>query len=331
MSSTVAVTGASGYVGINLIPLLLDRGHEVVAIDRVRSPHLPDQVRYVEADVLDQAALTEAFGGAQVVYHLAAVITLAHESELAWRVNTQGVRSSTRAALAAGVRRFVLCSSVHSYDDRRDRLDESSPRATDPALGVYDRSKWAAEQILLEAVADGLHGVAVNPTGVFGPRDYGLTRLNGVVRDAAKGAMPVVTAGGYDLVDVRDGAQGLLLAAERGRTGENYLLPGHRWPVAELCRQAAALTGRRGPRVVLPLAPLRRMAPLLDAVLRRFGNDVLSPHAIAALAAFPVVDGAKAARDLGYHPRPAKETLADLIAFLRETGKDSGRQLSVRH
>ncbi|XVX19413.1 NAD-dependent epimerase/dehydratase family protein [Actinomycetota bacterium] len=331
MTSTVAVTGASGYLGINLVPLLLEQGHEVVAIDRVRSPHLPEQVRYVAADVLDQAALTAAFSGVDVVYHFAAIITLAHENDLAWRVNTHGVRSSTRAALASGVRRFVLCSSVHSYDDRRPRLDESLPRATDPALGIYDRSKWAAEQIVAEAVADGLDAVVVNPTGVFGPRDYGLTRLNAVVRDAAKGAMPVVTGGGYDLVDVRDVARGLTLAAEHGHTGENYLLPGHRWPVADLCRQAAALTGRRGPRVVLPLGPLGRMAPVLDAVLRRFGNDVMSPHAIAALAAFPVVDGAKAARDLGYHARPAEETLADLIDFLRESGQDSGRHLSVRH
>ena len=332
----MAVTGAGGYVGLNLLPLLLDRGDEVVAVD-VRPPAHASPCgasgaapRWVAADVLDGAAMERALAGVEVVYHLAAVITLARAHETAWRVNTQGLATTARAALRCGVRRFVHCGSVHAFDERVPVLDETSTRSVDPRLPIYDRSKWEGERLLAEVVADGLDAVMANPTGIYGPRDYGLTRLNGVVRDAARGRMPVVIEGGFDLVDVRDVAAGLILAGERGRTGENYLLPGTLLPILELCRRAAAATGARPARYAIPMRMARRLAPLGAPVARLFGSDVLSSAALAALAACPRVDGAKARAELGYTSRPAEETIADLVAFLHESGQLRARNLSRR-
>lgn len=232
---------------------------------------------------------------------------------------------------ATGPGRRGCAGSVHAFDQRHPRIDESSPRATDPALGEYDRSKWTAEQLLQDVVHNGLDAVICNPTGIYGPRDCAdLSRLNRIVRDAAAGRLLVVVEGGFDLVDVRDVARGLVLAAEHGRRGENYLLPGHRWRILDLCRQAAALAGRRGPRWSLPMGVARRLAPVLDAPLRWAGIDAMSPHAMMALDAFPEVDGSKAARELGYRPRPPEETLQDLVRFLVEQGWLDGRRRSRR-
>ena len=130
----IAVTGAAGFVGSNLIARLTGQGHHVTAIDRIRPAEPPSHgsVRWIGADILDAAAMVEALEGHDVVYHLVAMITLKQEDPLAWRVNTEGVSTVARAALAAGVGRFIHCSSVHSFDQHRcgEVLTETSPRAT---------------------------------------------------------------------------------------------------------------------------------------------------------------------------------------------------------
>ena len=145
----VAVTGAAGFVGTNLLHELVAQGNEVVAIDRVTSALAPETgIEWVQGDILDTKQMTKSFKDVEVVYHLVAMITLKQEDPLAWRVNTEGVGSVASAALQAGVRRFVHCSSVHSFDqhDCGDFLTEQSPRsAEDSTLPVYARSNYAGE------------------------------------------------------------------------------------------------------------------------------------------------------------------------------------------
>lgn len=326
----VAVTGASGYLGINLVLALVEAGYHVTAIDRVRSVSLPDGSSWVEADALDQRRMREAFEGIEIVYHLAAVITLASRNDLAWRVNTDGVEATARAALEAGVRRFVHCSSVHAFDERHPLIDESAPRATDLDLPIYDRSKWAGEERLRRVIDDGLDAVICNPTGIYGPRDVGPTRINAVLLAAARGRLPAAVAGGFDFVDVRDVASALPVAAQLGRRGENYLLGGHRKSVIELCRLAAAAGGHRPPLFAAPLWVMRGVAPLANPIAHLFGSDALSRGSLAALAAMPRVDYGKARRELGYAPRPAETTVADLVEFFAETGRARAPHLARR-
>ncbi len=317
----VAVTGASGFLGVNLVRRLLDDGHEILALSRCAPPHLPRQVTYLPADVLEEGTVRAAFaafadpGDLELVYHLAARITLAPRDELAWRTNTDGVGNVARAALDAGVRRFVHCSSIHAYDERRRHIDEASPRATDPTLPVYDRSKWRGEQILHEVIDAGLDAVITNPTGIYGPVDHGPSRLNRLVWDAARGRVRAVLTGGFDLVDVRDVVDALVLAAQRGRCGENYLLPGHHLSILELARDAAREAGQPGPAFAIPAEAVQVLTPVLDPVARRLGYDGLSRVAIAALLAAPRVDGTKARTELGVHTRPAAETIRDTVTF----------------
>ncbi|MEZ5209885.1 NAD-dependent epimerase/dehydratase family protein [Gordonia sp. (in: high G+C Gram-positive bacteria)] len=321
----VAVTGANGFVGTNLVDLLRLDGHEVVAIDRVVPSGFESAsgVRGVVADVLDPDAMRAALAGVDVVYHLVAVITLAHRNERAWQINTKGVRVVAQAALDAGVTRMVHCSSIHSFDQhtRCDHLDESSRRSDSPDLPVYDRSKYAGEQELRAVIDRGLDAVICNPTAVFGPVDsVPMSRVNGILRDAARGRLPAFVRGGFDFVDVRDVAGGLVAAAASGRTGENYLLGGHYHQLADIARDTARLCGRRGPIVALPLSGLAALMPVIEPISAAFGSDLLTRASLATVTASPRVDCSKAAAELGYRPRPTADTVRDLASHFVSAG-----------
>ncbi|RJO68370.1 NAD-dependent epimerase/dehydratase family protein [Nocardia panacis] len=318
----VAVTGAAGYLGTNLLPRLVARGHEVVAIDRLAPTGSDPSLTWVSGDVLDPASMRTALDGAEIVYHLVAVITLAEKNDLAWRVNTEGVRVVAEAALEVGARRMVHASSIHAFDQYccGGSIDESAARSTDPGLPVYDRSKWAGEVELRKVIERGLDAVLCNPTGVFGPLDYGkpLSRINRTLADAARGRVPAMIGGGFDLVDVRDVADGLILAGERGRTGENYLLGGAMIAMLDLCRIAAAQGGKRGPKFAISPKLVSGLIPVLEPIGKLFGTDIVSKAALGALVSAPLVDHGKAERELDYHPRDIEETVRDLVAFFAD-------------
>ncbi|WP_216914628.1 NAD-dependent epimerase/dehydratase family protein [Nocardia noduli] len=319
----VAVTGAAGYLGTNLLRLLIDRGDEVVAIDRVAPQRSTEpNVTWVSGDVLDPASMRAALSGAEVVYHLVAVITLADRNDLAWKVNTEGVRVVAEAALEVGARRMVHASSIHAFDQYTcgGRIDETSARSIAPALPVYDRSKWAGEVALRAVVDKGLDAVLCNPTGVFGPADLGtpLSRINRTLRDAAQGRIPAMIGGGFDLVDVRDVAAGLILAADNGRTGENYLLGGSMISMLDLCRLVARHGGKKGPKFTISPKLVGGLIPVLAPIGKLLRTDVISRAALGALVSAPMVDHAKAERELGYQPRLTDETVRDLVEFFAD-------------
>lgn len=319
----VAVTGAAGFLGANVVNALVADGHEVTAIDRVASGLVTgEDVSWVSADVLDAGQMRAALEGAEVVYHLVGVISLKQEDALAWRVNVDGVATVARAAHEVGVRRVVNCSSVNAYSyGPGDTVDESTPRSVPvPGLAVYNRSKYAGELELLKVVEDGLDGVICNPTGIYGPVDQParLSRVNQTLCDAARGRAPVSIRAAFDMVDVRDVARGLVLAGEKGRTGENYILAGHHVGLHEVTAMAARAAGRREPRLVLPAKAITGVAPFIDPIARLFGSDAMSPMALETLNASPAVDGSKARNELGFDPRPTAETVQDLVTFFAE-------------
>lgn len=322
----VAVTGAAGFLGINVLGALLAEGHDVLAIDR--APADPESIgagslEWAQADVLDEDAMAALLPGAEIVYHLVAVISLRQEDPVAMRVNSEGVGAVARAALRAGARRLVNCGSLASFDyERNGVVTESSPRAINPKLPVYHRSKYAGEIELLKVVEQGLDALTCNPTGIYGPLDHParLSRMNASLLDAARGKLPASVPGEFDMVDVRDVARGFLLAAEKGRTGHNYLLGGHRHDLFEAQRRIAELAGARPPRIKIPLKVIETVAPLINPVAQLFGSESFAPGAMENLTMSPIVDRSKAGAELGYEPRPLEETLADMVAFFDEHG-----------
>jgi dihydroflavonol-4-reductase len=326
-SGLTVVTGGSGYVGTNLVLALRAAGRPVRVVD-LRQPTVRDPaVTWIQADVRDRAAMRQAFAGADIGYHLAAIISLV--GGLGGRVasvNVDGVRAVAEAAREAGVRRLVHCSSVHAFDAgagggaRDGRVAEDSPRADDSRLPAYDRSKAAGEAALRAVVARGLDAVVVNPTGILGPLDEAPSRIGAGLYALWRRRLPATVAGGFDWVDVRDVVLGLLAAETRGRTGESYLLPGHRCSVRDLLVLAAGVGGVPVPRA-LPLWSLRPVAPLATAVGRHWPHPMLpTADMLHTLRTFPYVDGTKAATELGYRPRPLAETVRDLYESFRSAG-----------
>lgn len=323
----IAITGGSGYIGLNLAAQLLQSGHQVRCLDRVRSPRLDPRVTYLQTDIFDGRALDAALDGVDVVYHLVAKITLAQEDPVAWRINTDGVRNVAEAALRQKVKRMVHVSSCASFDQVlcKGHLSETSPRSTDPTLPVYSRSKYVGEQEFLKVVAKGLSGVICYPTGVYGPVDYSptISRISTVLLDAARGKVPAMVQGSFDLVDVRDVAAGLILASEHGKTGENYLLGGHYTEMMSICQLAAGYVGRKGPRVEIPIKLLKALSPLATKLSRKPNAEdhPLSKYALETIETSPRVNRDKAQSHLGYAPRPLQESVRDLITFFVAQGE----------
>ncbi len=316
---TDVVTGASGHVGANLVRALLAQGRRVRAVVHSDASALEGlDVERVQGDVTDPASLGRAFDGAEIVYHLAARISITGDPDGRVRaVNVDGVRNVARAALASRVRRVVHCSSIHAFrlDGGGRAIDESSPRA-DASSGAYDRSKAAGEAELRRVIDDGLDAVVVNPSGILGPFDFGPSRMGQVLRLLRARRMPGLVDGGFNWVDVRDVVGGMLAASERGRTGENYLLAGHWHSTLEIARFAEEVTATPPPSLVVPMWLARASAPFATVVDRIAGREPLfTSEGLAALRAHREVDGSKAARELGFIARPIRTSVADACAW----------------
>lgn len=324
----VVVTGATGHVGSNLVRALLRRGDHVRVMVRGPQRSLEGlEVERVTGDVRDEASLRAAFADAEIVYHLAAVISITGDPTGVVRaVNVDGTRSVAEAALAAGVRRLVHCSSVHAFDLYRkpmpEKVDETWHRVPDAASHfAYDRSKAAGEQALRSVIARGLDAVILHPSGIVGPYDFGPSRMGRVLLGLYQRRLPSLVDGGFDFVDVRDVVSGLMAAEERGRSGENYLVTGHYLSVPALARVAEGITGVRPPRMNAPIWLCKVGVPFAGAFGKLMRQEPLYTHeSLAVLETRGRFDWGKAQRELGYSVRPTEDTVRDTYAWFDAAG-----------
>ena len=326
----VALTGATGLLGANLAHALIAAGHTVTATRRATSriDHLADlDVRWVEATLGDVAALTAAFAGAEVVFHCAAAVTV-RKKAADWVVaaNVQGTRNVIDAVQAAGVRRLVHCSSVVTVGLSEDGqpVDETAPWnfAEHGILDGYTITKRQAEEVVSAAVAqEGLDAVIVNPTYMLGPRDVRPSSGKLLIEVVGR-AVPGVSSGVNDFVDVRDVARGMIAAAVRGRTGERYILGGVGLGYAELFARIAAVAG---------VKPITRRMPRALAALPGWWGDLQEaftdgePLLNSASIAWAYTDryrfrSDKAIAELGYTIGPLEPAIRDALVWFREHG-----------
>jgi dihydroflavonol-4-reductase len=200
--------------------------------------------------------------------------------------------------------------------------DETTPSRYEDMVGAYKQSKFRAEEVVRRLVAErALPAVIVNPSTPVGPRDVKPTPTGRLIVEAAAGRMPVFVDTGLNIVHVDDVAAGHLLAAERGKPGERYILGGDDMTLAEILREVALLAGRAPPRIRLPHNAIVPIAVLAEAFGRMTGREpfvTLDGLKMARKTMF--FSSAKAKRELGYAPRPAREALADAVAWFREAG-----------
>lgn len=323
----IVVTGAAGHIGNNLVRALIVAGEQVRCLvlptDGLR-PLAGLPVERVPGDVRDRASLDRAFQGARVVYHLASLVSIVPGREtLLQAVNVAGARNVAVSCLRAGVGRLVHVSSIHALSEAPPGtvLDEARPFDPAAILTAYGRSKARGTLEVLALVEQGLDAVVVCPTGVIGPHDYQPSAMGQLFLDFARGRLLAYVEGAYDFVDVRDVAAGLMAAAARARPGRTYILSGERITVREILATLAGLTGMRAPRLCLPRRVAYAAAFAAGWYHRLTGTRaLLTRDSIDTLHGNSRISHARAARELGFRPRPIRQSMADTVAWFRTVG-----------
>ena len=324
------VTGATGYIGGVLVRALADRGDPVRAVFHERAGILDiPGVEWVRGDVLDRVSMVTAFRDADVVFHLASLVSIeSRHADAMGDVNVDGAQNVVEAALECRVRRLVHFSSIRAYNQfpLDEVLDETRGQVGGLSRPAYDRSKALGEDAIRHGVERGLDAVILNPTGVLGPYDRGPTGVGQFFVDLQRRQVPMLIAGGFDCVDVRDVVEATLAAETRGRAGENYILGGRWHSVPELARLSEAETGVRAPRFVCPVAMARFWAPFQIAWDRLHARPPLyTPDALHHISrSNRRVSSARARDELGFAPRPVADSVRDAVRWFEDNGKQAG-------
>jgi dihydroflavonol-4-reductase len=324
----ITVTGATGHIGNVLVRQLLDKGENIrvlVLPDEDLTPIKFLNVEIVKGNICDTDSLIRAFNGADMVYHLAGMITiLPGKKENLYRVNVAGTKNVVEACLKTGARRLVYTSSIHAVKElpHGSIIDESQPFDAVSVLGDYAKSKALASMEVLRGIEQGLDAVIVCPTGVIGPHDYRVSEMGKLFLDFLNKKLIARVDGAYDFVDVRDVASGLILAGEKGRTGETYILSGERITIGNLMSLLEKLSGIKAPLIKIP----SRLARVMGIVATPFyritkTRPLFTAYSIDVLNSNSLINSAKARRVLGFSTRPLIESVSDAISWFAQESR----------
>lgn len=328
MGGTYLVTGATGFVGAAIVRALLDRGDRVRVLarpnsDRRNVQHL--QVEVAEGRLEDADSLRRALAGCTRLIHTAADYRIwVPDPAAMMTANVEGTRALMQAALAVGIERVVYTSSVATLGHVEGGVaDEDTPSILGDKVGPYKQSKFLAEEVVRRMAAeDSLPVVIVNPSTPVGPGDVKPTPTGRMIVEAASGRMPAYVDTGLNVVHVEDVAQGHLLAMEKGRIGERYILGGDNLSLAEILGDIARITGRKPPLVKLPRLGLFPLALAAELWARVSGKEPFVTIDGLRMARWHMFfSSAKAETELGYVHRPAHDALAAAVAWFRSTGE----------
>jgi len=321
------VTGGTGFVGRAVVVELLATGREVRVL--ARSPHHPAlaglKVEVIQGDLRDPDSLAAALKDCDRLFHVAADYRLwVPDPEVMYAVNVQGTKDLLTAAAKAGVSRVVYTSTVGALGNPGDGTPgtEDTPVSLADMVGHYKRSKFLAEQAVLEFAEQGLPVVLVHPSTPVGPWDSRPTPTGQMIVDFLQGRMPAYLETGLNLVHVRDVARGHLLAEAKGQVGEKYILGNQNLSLSQIFHMLAELTGIPAPRLRLPYWPILALS---------YANEFWASHltkkpprmplaAIKMAKKFMYFDSGKAIRQLGLPQTPVRQALKEAVAWFQENG-----------
>lgn len=316
------VTGGTGFIGGRLVAKLRERGDDVVAL--VRSPQKAEHLRalgcqLVQGDLSDPEGMHRAMGGCDGVFHVAAVYKVGlprSERPAMLESNVRGTANAIDAAVAAHVPRIVYVSTGNVFGDTHGRVvDESYHRDLGEGfMSTYDEAKYRAHELALDRIQRGAPIVIVQPGGVYGPGDH--SELGNAIEMTRKGRMPMIPFADMRMsfVYVDDVAEGIILAFEKGRIGESYILAGERATMKDLVQTTARITGRREPKREMPTAVMRASAPLGPVIgpLMGFPPNFRELISVSDGVSYWMTDE-KARGELGFTPRGLEQGLRDTL------------------
>jgi len=322
------VTGATGFVGSHVARVLVEQGADLRLLIRSSSDlrNIQDlNAERVTGDLRDPASLKKAVAGCEVVFHVAADYRLwVRDPDEMYRSNVDGTRAILEAARETGVRRIIYTSSVATmgFTSNGQLADETSPVSLANMIGPYKRSKFMAEQVVIEAAGSGMDVVVVNPTTPVGERDIKPTPTGRIVVDFLKRKFPAYVDTGLNLVDVTECARGHVAALEKGSSGQRYILGGENLTLKQILDKLAALTGLPSPWIRVPYV----MALATGAVDEFVTGYIRKREPRASIDAVRMgrkkmfVTSAKAERELGWKTVPVDDALGRAVAWFQANG-----------
>ncbi|HUJ27195.1 MAG TPA: NAD-dependent epimerase/dehydratase family protein [Myxococcales bacterium] len=321
------VTGATGFLGSTLLPLLREAGHETRALVR-SGERLASADETVKGDVRDGASIREALDGIEGVYHLAGLVSRdPADARKMYELHVDGTRNLLDAANKAGVKRVVLASSSGTIGVSRTRRvateDDDYPIET-VGRWPYYLSKIYEEKIAIERAKQGLPVVILNPSLLLGPGDARMSSTQDVFR-FLMGRIPVIPRGGISFVDVRDAARAFVAALTRGNVGERHLMGAANWEFHEFFARLGRIAHKPPPLMRMPSAMKVAAAHVLEKLARDRGREPDLPAADVEMGeCWFFIDSSKAERLLGFRPRDPLETLSETVSYVREHFTASG-------
>ena len=324
----ISVTGASGQIGVSLVKELIQQGHEVTALIYDSKKGLEDlPIKIVEGNILSANDCERLCAGADVVFHLAAIVSINGDQKgQVWNVNVNGTKNILDACVKKQVKKLVHFSSVHAFSTHpiQEPLDEMRNLSDEnPNAFAYEKSKAAGQRLVIEYVQKyGLNASIINPTGVLGFNDYFPSIKGKMFMDFCNGKIPMLTEGGFDWVDSRDVVKAAINAMNIGEKGECYLVSGKYYTITEFANIIGKTTKREMPKIVLPLWLMKLFLPFIQFYSKISNTEPFyTIESIQSLAeGNKQIDYSKAANQLGHDPRPLEETIADSYIWFKQQG-----------
>ncbi len=328
------VTGGAGHLGNVLVRELVSRGEDVRVLilpgeDTKSLEGLP--VEMVEGNVLDIDSLISAMAGVDIVFHMASLVSITESnSDLLYAVNVGGTQNVIDAVKKTGVKKLIYTSSIHALErppkgvsiDENLRFDPQNP------AGPYDRTKAQASIMVQQAAMDGMDAVIVCPTGVVGPYDYRHSEMGELILSWMRKPVNFLVKGAFDFVDVRDVARGHILARDRGKSGETYILGGERIELKLLHNLVQRVTGKKKKPITFPLPIVLIVAPIAELYYKiTKTKPLVTRYSLETIVSNSEISSDKAKAELGYHPIRLAKSITDTVRWWLQNLRFTKRRL----